>query len=54
LKEKVFVRDLKPGMYVNDLDRPWLDTPYLLQGFLVQSQDDIDEVGKYCESVVSG
>lgn len=51
MKQKVFVKDLKPGMYVNDLDRPWLDTPYLLQGFLVQTQDDIDEVGKYCEYV---
>lgn len=38
-------------MYVNELDRPWLDTPYLFQGFLVQAQQDIDEVGKYCDHV---
>ncbi|MEO8156707.1 MAG: HD domain-containing phosphohydrolase [Betaproteobacteria bacterium] len=51
MKQKVLVQDLKPGMYVNELDRPWLDTPYLFQGFLVQSQQDIDEVGKYCDHV---
>ena len=45
------VTDLKPGMFVNELDRPWLDTPYLLQGFLVQSEQDIVEVRKYCEFV---
>jgi putative nucleotidyltransferase with HDIG domain len=47
----MFVKDLKPGMFVNELDRPWLDTPYLLQGFLIKSNEDIEEVGKYCEYV---
>lgn len=51
MKQKVLVKDLKLGMYVNELDRPWLDTPYLFQGFLIQSQQDIEEVGKYCEHV---
>lgn len=45
------VKDLKPGMFVTELDRPWLDTPYLLQGFLVRSREDIEEVGKYCRYV---
>lgn len=51
MKEKVDVKDLKPGMFVTELDRPWLDTPYLLQGFLVRSGEDIEEVSKYCEFV---
>lgn len=51
MKQKIFVNDLKPGMFVNELDRPWLDTPYLLQGFLIQSKEDIEEVGRYCEHV---
>src|SRR5713226_5056459 len=25
--------DLKPGMYVSELDRPWLETPFLFQSF---------------------
>ena len=33
---KVDVKDLKIGMFVADLDRPWIDTPFLLQGFLIE------------------
>lgn len=51
MKSKVFVRDLKPGMFVYELDRPWLDTPYLFQGFLIQSKDQIETLAKYCEYV---
>lgn len=52
LKEiKVRIPDLEIGMYVCRLDRPWLETPYLLQGFPIKSQDDINELLKYCEYV---
>lgn len=51
MKQKMLIKDLKPGMYVYELDRPWLDTPFLFQGFLIQSNEDIEEVGKYCEHV---
>ena len=52
LKEvKVRLPDLEEGMYVSRLDRPWLETPYLIQGFLIKTQDDIDELLKYCEYV---
>ncbi len=47
----MFVRDLKPGVFVSELDRPWLDTPYMFQGFLIQSEGDIEELAKYCECV---
>jgi putative nucleotidyltransferase with HDIG domain len=50
-KKKVLVQDLVPGMYVFELDRPWLDTPFLLQGFYIESKDQIDEIKKYCEFV---
>ncbi|HBC55619.1 MAG TPA: hypothetical protein DCZ03_00505 [Gammaproteobacteria bacterium] len=45
------VTDLTEGMFVSELDRPWLETPYLLQGFFIQSQQDIDELGQYCRYV---
>ncbi len=45
------VTDLTEGMFVTELDRPWLETPYLLQGFFIQSQQDIDELGQYCRYV---
>jgi len=48
---KVRVPDIEPGMYVTRLDRPWLETPYLLQGFVVKTQDDIKELEQYCKYV---
>ena len=30
-KIKVWVDDLKLGMYVSQLDRPWVETPFLFQ-----------------------
>lgn len=38
-------------MYICELDRPWLDTPFLLQGFLLESLRDIDIVQELCECV---
>lgn len=52
LKEvKVRIADLEKGMYVSRLDRPWLETPYLIQGFELKTQDDIDELLKHCDYV---
>ena len=50
-KIKVMVEDLKEGMYVSGLDRPWLETPFLLQGFLIESDDVLKEVRQYCQFV---
>ena len=48
---RVEVADLKVGMYVEELDRPWLDSPFLFQGFPLHCDEDIDEVRKVCEYV---
>ncbi|MDX1692396.1 MAG: HD-GYP domain-containing protein [Ketobacteraceae bacterium] len=45
------VNQLKLGMFVSQLDRPWLETPFLLQGFMIESVDDIEELKKHCEYV---
>lgn len=42
---------LKPGMYVAELDRPWLETPFATQGFLVREQADIEYVSQHCTFV---
>lgn len=42
---------LKTGMYVAAVDRPWLDTPFAVQGFLVSSEEDIDYVAAHCSHV---
>jgi len=51
VKEKLFIGDLKVGMYVCDLDRPWLETPYPLQGFYINNQSDIEDLVGYCKYV---
>jgi HD-GYP domain-containing protein (c-di-GMP phosphodiesterase class II) len=38
-------------MYVSALDRPWLDTPFITQGFLIETRDDILKLQKYCDEV---
>lgn len=39
------------GMFVAELDRPWLDTPFLIQGFLVDRDDEIEALRKYSRHV---
>ena len=48
---KICVSELRVGMYVAKLDREWLDTPFLMQGFYLESQDDIEIVCQYCKEV---
>ena len=48
---KVNTTDLAVGMYVSGLDRPWLDTPFMIQGFCVETADEIERVRSYCEYV---
>ena len=45
------VGDLKPGMYVAELDRPWLGTPFLMAGFVVRNQEEIDSVAEHAAVV---
>ena len=45
---KIRVRELKFGMYVSQLDRPWLDTPYTIQGIPIKTMEDILELERYC------
>jgi HD-GYP domain-containing protein (c-di-GMP phosphodiesterase class II) len=50
-KVRVAVRDLRIGMFVIELDRPWLETPFLFQGFELRTASDIDAVRQHCEFV---
>ena len=51
LKRKIDVSGLCVGMYVSELDRPWLETPFLFQGFFIRSKNEIDELHEHCEFV---
>lgn len=48
---KTPVDAIQIGMYVSQLDRPWLETPFLFQGFLVRGEDDIIAIRRHCEFV---
>ena len=49
--ESISVDNLQIGMYVSQLDRPWLETPFLFQGFYVRNEDDIAEIRRHCKLV---
>ena len=49
---KIQCTDLKVGMFVADLDRPWVDTPFLLQGFLIEDEAQIATLRMHCEFVI--
>ena len=51
MKEVIPTPKIQLGMFVSELDRPWLETPFLLQGFLVDDAAQIAELQKYCASV---
>lgn len=48
---KVPSDQLEMGMHVSKLDRPWLETPFLLQGFTINTQEDLDSLRNICEYV---
>lgn len=43
---------LKRGLFVSALDRPWVETDFLFQGFLVESDEDLEKLRKICSWVV--
>ncbi len=49
--EKTPVGKLQVGMFVADLDRPWLETPFLIQGFEIRHQSQIRTLMSYCRHV---
>lgn len=49
---EIDVSELRVGIHVVRLDRPWEDTDFLIQGFVVQRQEDIDALQSQCRRVV--
>ncbi len=45
------VEELQLGMYVSKLDRPWTETPFVFQGFILRSEKQIDVMKKFCSRV---
>lgn len=51
MREIVAARDLSIGMFVAELDRPWLESSFLLQGFLIDDEATLGQVQRECRFV---
>ncbi|MEX1074263.1 MAG: DUF3391 domain-containing protein, partial [Burkholderiales bacterium] len=49
--KEVPVEFLEFGMYVAKLDRPWTETPFVYQGFVLRTEQQLDALKKYCKVV---
>jgi len=38
-------------MYVSELDRPWIESPFLFQGFRITNVDELNKLNEICEYV---
>lgn len=48
---RLSVDELKIGMYVAKLDRPWLGTAFAFQGFTITEQSQIEQIKQYSKYV---
>jgi len=51
-KKEVFVNELELGVFFAELDRPWTDTPFIFQGSILNIEEQIETLNKYCKNVV--
>ena len=47
----VNTKNLKIGLFVSGLDRPWKGTPFPSQGFIIESESQIENLQLLCRSV---
>lgn len=50
-EQRISVRGLVRGMFVSRLDRPWIETPFPLEGVKLESDDEIEKLQKICSYV---
>lgn len=51
MKIRVPVEKLESGMYVAELDRAWIGTPFLFQGFLIEGEEELAQLRDCCKFV---
>ena len=49
--KEVPVEYLEFGMFVTKLDRPWTETPFVYQGFVLKTEQQLNALKKYCQKV---
>ncbi|AZN36940.1 HD-GYP domain-containing protein [Iodobacter ciconiae] len=51
METRLPVSALQAGLFISELDRPWLDTPFLLEGFLLETSEQLAQLKEYCQFV---
>jgi len=51
MKIKISSENLKLGMYISELDHPWIESPFLFQGFALKNTEEIQQVQETCKYV---
>lgn len=51
LHQKIDVSDLRVGMFVAELDKPWEESSFMLQGLHIETTADIADVQRECKHV---
>ncbi|MCK5696610.1 MAG: DUF3391 domain-containing protein [Gammaproteobacteria bacterium] len=49
--KKISSQYIDVGMYVTELDRPWIETDFLLEGFFLENPKDVNRIKSLCEFV---
>lgn len=49
--EKIPTSQLALGMFVSALDKPWIESDFMLQGFVLEDQVDLDKMKSTCDYV---
>ncbi len=49
---RVSIDDLRLGMFISELDRPWVNSPFMLQGFLLTEMLDLTTLQSLVREVV--
>jgi HD-GYP domain-containing protein (c-di-GMP phosphodiesterase class II) len=51
MKKQVSVQELQFGMFIAELDRPWTETPFVFQGFVLSNEQQRETLKKFCKKV---
>lgn len=51
MRKEVPVEELEFGVFIAELDRPWTETPFMFQGFVLNSDKQLAILKQYCKKV---
>jgi len=51
MKKTISVAEVQLRINVAELDRPWTETPFMFQGFVLQTEEQLETLKKFCKNV---